>query len=166
MADAEQQYKDTLVQYVVLRKDLLKVASMPCCLPPAKVWTGNSLEGSCHRVVCLQCVVSTHPEREPPETPPRGVTPACTLCRRRTTGTWGAWSRKDATSSARCFFFFFFTLVTGPRRSLSLKLSDTRVCEPQIRARVTFLSTFCLLECCFRGLHLFTCVCPPQEGRT
>ena len=24
-----------------------------------------------------------------------------------------------------CFFFFFFTLVTGPRRSLSLKLSDT-----------------------------------------
>ena len=34
------------------------------------------------------------------------------------------------------FFFFFFTLVTGPRRSLSLKLSDTRVYEPQIRARL------------------------------
>jgi len=33
-------------------------------------------------------------------------------------------------------FFFFFTLVTGPRRSLSLKMSDTRVCEPQIRARL------------------------------
>ena len=32
------------------------------------------------------------------------------------------------------FFFFFFTLVTGPRRSLSLKLSDTKVYEPQIRA--------------------------------
>ena len=30
--------------------------------------------------------------------------------------------------------FFFFTLVTGPRRSLSLKLSDTKVYEPQIRA--------------------------------
>jgi len=27
---------------------------------------------------------------------------------------------------------FFFTLVTGPRRSLSLKMSDTRVYEPQI----------------------------------
>jgi len=27
------------------------------------------------------------------------------------------------------FFFCFFTLVTGPRRSLSLKLSDTRVYE-------------------------------------
>ena len=27
-------------------------------------------------------------------------------------------------------FFFFFTLVTGPRRSLRLKLSDTRVYEP------------------------------------
>ena len=31
------------------------------------------------------------------------------------------------------FFAFFFTLVTGPRRSLSLKLSDKRVYEPQIR---------------------------------
>jgi len=29
--------------------------------------------------------------------------------------------------------FFFFTLVTGPRRFLNLKLSDTRVYEPQIR---------------------------------
>ena len=27
-------------------------------------------------------------------------------------------------------FFFFFTLVTGPRRSLGLKLSDARVYEP------------------------------------
>ena len=26
--------------------------------------------------------------------------------------------------------FFFFTLVTGPKGSLSLKLSDTRVYEP------------------------------------
>jgi len=31
---------------------------------------------------------------------------------------------------------FFFTLVTGLRRSLSLKLSDTTVYEPQIRARL------------------------------
>ena len=31
------------------------------------------------------------------------------------------------------FFFLFFTLVTGPRRSLSLKMSDTKVDEPQIR---------------------------------
>jgi len=29
--------------------------------------------------------------------------------------------------------FFFFTLVTGPRRSLGLRLGDTRVYEPQIR---------------------------------
>ena len=29
--------------------------------------------------------------------------------------------------SVRGFFFFFFTLITGPRRSLSLKLSDKRV---------------------------------------
>jgi len=31
---------------------------------------------------------------------------------------------------------FFFTLVTGPRRSSSLQLSDKRVYEPQIRARL------------------------------
>jgi hypothetical protein len=34
------------------------------------------------------------------------------------------------------FFFFFFTLVTCYRKSLSLKLSDTRVYEPQVRARL------------------------------
>ena len=33
--------------------------------------------------------------------------------------------------------FFFFTLVTGPRRSLSLKLSDTRVYAPEMRARLS-----------------------------
>ena len=39
--------------------------------------------------------------------------------------------------SETCFFFlFFFTLVTGPRRSLSLKLNDTRVYEPQMRTRL------------------------------
>ena len=40
-------------------------------------------------------------------------------------------------------FFFFFTLVTGPRRSLRLKLSDTRVYEPQIRARLGTTAHFC-----------------------
>jgi len=34
-------------------------------------------------------------------------------------------------------FVFFFTLVTCPRRSLSLKLSDTRVSEPQIRLMIS-----------------------------
>jgi len=37
---------------------------------------------------------------------------------------WSGWSCNHV--------FFFFTLVTGPRRSLSLKLSDTRLYEPQI----------------------------------
>jgi len=41
------------------------------------------------------------------------------------------------------FFFFFFTLVTGPRRSLRLKLSDTRVYEPQTRARLGTTAHFC-----------------------
>jgi len=51
--------------------------------------------------------------------------------------------RASPLARARCvwnrlwgFFFFFFTLVTGPSRSLSLKLSDTRVYEPQIQAQV------------------------------
>jgi len=35
---------------------------------------------------------------------------------------------------APSLFFFFITLVTGPRSSLRLKLGDTRVYEPQIRA--------------------------------
>jgi len=37
---------------------------------------------------------------------------------------------------ALLLLLFVFTLVTGPRRSLSLTLSDTRVYEPQIRARL------------------------------
>ena len=36
-----------------------------------------------------------------------------------------------------------FTLVPGPRRSLSLKLSDTRVYEPQIRAHLGTTTHFC-----------------------
>ena len=35
-----------------------------------------------------------------------------------------------------CCFFFFSTLVTDPRRSLTMKFSDARVYEPQIRARI------------------------------
>jgi len=46
---------------------------------------------------------------------------------------------------------FFFTLVTGPRRSLSLKLSDTRVYEPQIRARLGTTAHFSHLEGLGRG---------------
>jgi len=43
-------------------------------------------------------------------------------------------------------FFCFFTLVTGPRRSLNLKLSDKRVYEPQIRARLGTTAHFCGYE--------------------
>jgi len=41
----------------------------------------------------------------------------------------------------RCFFFFF-TLVTGPRRSLILKLSDTKVYEP-VRPERTHVYSSC-----------------------
>ena len=40
---------------------------------------------------------------------------------------------EHALSPLETVFFFFFTLVTGPSRSLRLKLSDTRVYEPQIQ---------------------------------
>ena len=51
------------------------------------------------------------------------------------------WQSDDAPS--RDLLLFFFTLVTGPRRSLSLKLSDTRVYEPQLRARLGTTAHFC-----------------------
>ena len=42
--------------------------------------------------------------------------------------------------------FFFFTLVTGPRRSLSLKLSDTKVYEPHIRGVRGYIAHVALLQ--------------------
>ena len=39
--------------------------------------------------------------------------------------------------------FFFFTLVTGPRGSLSLTLSETRVYAPQTRALLGTTPHFC-----------------------
>ena len=51
------------------------------------------------------------------------------------------------------------TLLTGPRRSLSLKLSDTRVYEPQIRARLGTTSHFCQAH---RDRHLMV---PRNESR-
>ena len=44
--------------------------------------------------------------------------------------------------SSNPYTFFLYTLVTGPRRSLCLKLSDTRVYEPHIRARLGTASHF------------------------
>ena len=47
-------------------------------------------------------------------------------------------------ASTITFFFFFFTLVTGSRKSLSLKLSDTRVYEPQYEPASKPLHVFCI----------------------
>ena len=44
---------------------------------------------------------------------------------------------------ADLLLFFFFTIGTGPRRSLSLTLSDIRVYEPQTRARLGTTAHFC-----------------------
>jgi len=48
----------------------------------------------------------------------------------------------------RVFFFFSFTLVTGPSRSLSLKLRHTRVYEPYIRTRLGTSAHFCIQVYC------------------
>ena len=45
-----------------------------------------------------------------------------------------AWLKHTPRDHAQKRPFFFFTRVTGPRRSLSPKLSDTRVYESQIQA--------------------------------
>ena len=59
-------------------------------------------------------------------------------------------SRKTNMAGCRgCFFFLFFTLVTGPSRSLSLKLRDTRVYDPPIRARLGPLVTSKHLSKCW-----------------
>ena len=55
-------------------------------------------------------------------------------------------NRRNAPASI-CFrvdsvFFFIFTLVPGPRRSLSLRLSDRRVYEPRLRARLVTKTHF------------------------
>ena len=47
--------------------------------------------------------------------------------------------RKESTprlQQVQALFFFFFTLVTDPRRALGLKFSDTRVYEPEMRTRL------------------------------
>ena len=45
--------------------------------------------------------------------------------------------------------FFSMTFVTGPRRSLNLRLSDTRVYEPAIRARLLHLRRDAFLRLTF-----------------
>ena len=72
----------------------------------------------------------------PSATPPTCSCPRLLTNRLALSLTWEAWG-------VGFFFFFFVTLVTGPRRSLSLKLSDTRVYEPQIRALLGTDSHLC-----------------------
>ena len=80
--------------------------------------------------MCTSCQLSAHPVNI-------SKTGTGFLSREHLENRNGVWGRPNSPVDRRGdFFFFFFTLVTGPRRSLSLKLSDTRVYEPQIRARL------------------------------
>jgi len=65
---------------------------------------------------------------------------------------WPSTTTPRSSRAPEYLLFFFFTLVTDPRRSLRLKLSDTRVYAPQIRARLgttaseyIYIYIFCLL---------------------
>jgi len=69
--------------------------------------------------------------------------------------------RPGETGPVPSFSFFFFTLVTGPRRSWNLKLSDTRVYEPQIRARLGTTAHFCAIPAVstFNGTSVKVIIC-------
>jgi len=86
-----------------------------------------SRHGCCMLVVMLVVVKGSPPSYD-------GLSLWQRCSQRTCAGPWRArsWSHPRL---YRCFFVFF-TLGTGPRRSLNLKLSDTRVYEPQIRARL------------------------------
>jgi len=63
--------------------------------------------------------------------------------------------RPTSQGRAALLSLLFFTLVTGPRRSLSLKLSDTKVYEPQIRAGRAALHTGVCRSPGFSGAWLY-----------
>ena len=46
-------------------------------------------------------------------------------------------------STTPLLYFFFFTLFTGPRSSMSLKLGDESVQEPDIQARLGTTAHLC-----------------------
>ena len=52
------------------------------------------------------------------------------------TGATHALRQLSSDASDACFFFFFFTRVSSPRRSLRLKLRDTRVYELPTHASI------------------------------
>ena len=52
------------------------------------------------------------------------------------------------TLRVRRLLFFFFTLVIGPRKTVSLMMSDARVYTPQIRARLVTATHFCKVVVC------------------
>ena len=54
---------------------------------------------------------------------------------------------RAAAAAGELSILFFFILVTGPRRSLSLKLSATRVYAPQIRGPLDYLTTTSCITC-------------------
>jgi len=86
--------------------------------------------GSCGHGTCAPCRAARYPN---PQLPGNRVPKCLDLVPGNR-----AWDMR--TMLPREVLFFFFTLVTGPRRSLSLTLSDTRV---KIRARLGTIAHFC-----------------------
>ena len=119
--------------------EIERCSSHPSCMPPATsfyssspcAWHAASTVSPSHPRSSKKTPTS-HTFPPPLKSSPQETLP-CLL---------NALERPHARGVGR-HFFFFFTLVTGPRRSLSLKLSDTRVYEPQIRARLGTTAHFC-----------------------
>jgi len=95
----------------------------------------------------MKTSTATAAARFPPPPPPRMMLPPPPPARMMLPALCGSTATSSAAASASATGFilllFSFTLVTGPRRSLGLKLSDTRVYEPQIRARLGTTAHFC-----------------------
>jgi len=90
----------------------------------------------------VRCCSKTHTRNPEPCTTPEPLSSKSGTCKTVTVTSWPWLSGKPLklfqyvpSSPPSCFAHF-----TGPRRSLSLKLSDTRVYEPQIRAHSTRLA--------------------------
>ena len=65
----------------------------------------------------------------------KGVKYFCLKMAQAKARNWTVLFGSNSLDSGPGFFFFFFTLVTGPRRSLSLKLSDLRLIGPGLSGR-------------------------------
>ena len=109
----------------VARPRLVPASPNVCSRHVREAWRSGSETAS-----CLTLRISSH--RVAPATKPHQTTNRI----KYTIASGGVPPPKSGLDCLILLLYFLFTLVTGPRRALSLKLSDTRVYEPGIRTRL------------------------------